>query len=174
MRDLLLRRAPLHWATWWARPWSERWWVLALAAGILGMLLPLLGGRLLPFHDASGIVGLGGALAWRDDPAARVHEFYDIDIRPYPSTLYFGWAYLAGALGVPMDIAFSVFTAVFTLLGPLLAMVLLLSAFGRPLYLALLVLPVSYHHQVWFGFLGSSAAITGILLALAFARRLVD
>ena len=63
------------------------------------------------------------------------------------------------------------FTALFSLLGPLAATLLLLSAFGRPLHLALLVLPVSYHHQVWFGFLGSSAAITGILLALAFARR---
>ena len=106
--------------------------------------------------------------------AARVRELYDIDIRAYPSSLYFGWAYLAGVVGVPMDVAFSLFTALFSLLGPLLATLLLLSAFGRPLHLALLVLPVSYHHQVWFGFLGSSAAITGILLALAFARRVID
>jgi hypothetical protein len=152
----------------------QRAWLLALVVGMLALLLPLAGGRVLPFHDASGIIGLSGALALRDDPGARVGEFYDIDIRAYPSSLYFGWAYLAGALGVPMEIAFSVFTAVFILLGPLLAMLLLLSAHGRPGYLALLVLPVSYHHQVWFGFLGSSAAITGILLALAFARRLID
>ena len=166
MRDLILRG--------WVARMGGRWWVVALGVGVAMMVLPLLGGRLLPFHDASGIIGLGGALALRDDPAARVRELYDIDIRPYPSSLYFGWAYLAGELGVPMDIAFSVFTAIFSLLGPILAMVLLLSAFGRPLYLALLVLPVSYHHQVWFGFLGSSAAITGILLVLAFARRLID
>ncbi len=162
MGELLLRRL------------RGRWWALGLAAGVLGLLLPLLGGRLLPFHDASGVIGLGGALALRDDPGARVRELYDIDIRAYPSSLYFGWAYLAGAVGVPMDIAFTVFTALFSLLGPLLAVLLLLSAFGRPLHLALLVLPVSYHHQVWFGFLGSSAAITGIVLALAFARRSID
>jgi hypothetical protein len=153
---------------------ARRWWVVGLGVGVVGLLLPLLGGRLLPFHDASGIIGLGGALALRDDPVARVRELYDIDIRAYPSSLYFGWAWLAGAVGAPMDIAFTVFTALFSLLGPLAATALLLSAFGRPLYLALLVLPVSYHHQVWFGFLGSSAAITGILLALAFARRVVD
>jgi hypothetical protein len=147
---------------------------VGLVAGVIALVVPLCGGRLLPFHDASGIVGLGGALALRDDPAARVRELYDIDIRAYPSSLYFGWAWLAGALGVPVDVAFSIFTALFSLWGPLLATALLLSAFGRPLYLALLVLPVGYHHQIWYGFLGSSAAITGVIAAVAFARRAID
>jgi hypothetical protein len=157
----------------WAEP-GQRWWRVGMVMGVLAVVGPLFASRLLPFHDASGIVGLGGALALRDDPAARVPELYDIDIRAYPSSLYFGWAYVAGVLGVPMDIAFSVFTAVFSLWGPLLATLLLLSAFGRPLHLALLVLPVAYHHQIWFGFLGSSAAVTGIILAVTFARRIID
>jgi hypothetical protein len=168
-RRLLSR--PVGWV--WGEP-GQRWWRVGLVVGLLALVVPLLGGRLLPFHDAPGIIGLGGALGLRDDPAARVRELYDIDIRAYPSSLYFGWAYLAGTLGVPMDVAFSLFTALFSLWGPLLATLLLLSAFGRPLHLALLVLPVGYHHQIWFGFLGSSAAITGIILAIAFARRIID
>ncbi len=165
-------RAGVRWA--WGGGWSQRWWRVGLMIGVVALVVPLCGGRALPFHDASGIVGLGGALALRDDPAARVRELYDIDIRAYPSSLYFGWAYLAGALGVPMDVAFSVFTALFSLWGPLLATLLLLSAFGRPLYLALLVLPVAYHHQIWYGFLGSSAAVSGVIAAIAFARRTID
>ena len=147
---------------------------MAIAAGITATWLPLLMTRVLPFHDASGIIGLGGALNHRDDPAARVGEFYQLDIRAYPSALYFGWLWLLGNLGIGAEVAVSLFIAVFVLAGPVLALLLVLHSFRRPLWLALLVLPVSYHHQVWFGFLGSSAAITGLLLALAFARRAVD
>jgi hypothetical protein len=142
--------------------------------GILLLVLPVLTTPVLPFHDAPGIVGLGGALALRDDPAARVRDFYQIDIRPYPSALYFGWALLAGALGIPIDWAYSLFLAIFCLAGPPLALLLLLDAFRRPRYLALLALPVGFHHQIWYGFLGSSAAVTGMVAALALARRLVD
>jgi hypothetical protein len=146
-----------------------------LFAGCLLMVLaPLTQSRVLPFHDASGIVGLGGALARLDDPEARIPAFYDVDIRPYPSVLYFGWAYLAGKLGLSVETAFSLFMALFSIAGPALGLLLLLRAFGRPPYLALLAFPVSYHHQVWFGFLGSSASITGMLLALAFGKRVVD
>lgn len=145
---------------------------MTLGAGIALLVLPVLASPVLPFHDAPGIVGLGGALALRDDPAARVAELYQLDIRPYPSALYFGWAALAGALGVPVGWAFSLFTAVFSLAGPPLALLLLLDAFRRPRHLALLALPVGYHQQIWYGFLGSSASITGMLAALAFARRL--
>jgi hypothetical protein len=147
---------------------------LALALGVFGSLLPLLQTRVLPFHDSAGIVGLGGALALRHDPAAAVAAFYDVDVRAYPSALYFGWAWLAGALGVPVELAFSVFIALFCVAALPLSLLLLLRAFGRPPALALLAFPVSYHHQIWYGFLGSSAAVPGLLCALAFARRLID
>ena len=153
---------------------QRRWLAVALAVGGLAIVLPLCQSRVLPFHDASGITGLGGALAHLDDPQARVRELYDLDVRLYPSVLYFGWAAAAGKLGVSTEVAFSVFTALFSLLGPPLAMLALLRAFRRPLWLALLVFPVSYHHQIWFGFLGSSAAITGLVLALACAKRALD
>jgi hypothetical protein len=153
---------------------ARRWLALAFGACLLAVLLPLAQTRVLPFHDASGIVGLGGALAHRDDAAANVRAFYDIDIGAYPSALYFGWAALAGKLGVSVEVAFNLFIALFAVAGPPLAMLLLLRAFGRPPHLALLVFPASYHHQIWFGFLGSAAAITGLVLALAFAKRLAD
>jgi hypothetical protein len=60
------------------------------------------------------------------------------------------------------------------LIGPPLALLALLRAFGRPGALALLALPIGYHQQVWFGFLGSAAGITGLLLAMALARRLCE
>ena len=148
--------------------------LVALVVGSCAAVMPLLMTRVLPFHDSAGIIGLGGALALRNDPSAAVRTFYDLDIRAYPSALYFGWAYLAGALGISVEIAFGVFVALFCLVALPWAMWLLLRAFGRPPALALLVFPVSYHHQIWYGFLGSSAAIAGLLLTLAFARRILD
>jgi hypothetical protein len=154
--------------------WRSRWLPIAITIGTAAAVAPLLTTRVLPFHDSAGIVGLGGALALRHDAAANIAAFYDLDIRAYPSALYFGWAWLAGALGISVETAFSAFIAIFCVAGPPLAMLLLLRAFDRPRALALLVFPVSYHHQIWYGFLGSSAAITGLVLALAFARRLLD
>ena len=162
-------RSKLAW-----RHLASRWLPICLVAGVVALVLPVLITPVLPFHDSPGIVGLGGALALRDDPTARVRELYAIDIRAYPSALYFGWAALAGALGVSVEWAFSLFLALFCLAGPPLALWLLLDAFQRPRHLALLAIPVGYHHQIWYGFLGSSAAITGMLAALAFARRLHD
>jgi hypothetical protein len=153
---------------------ARRWFAITFAVCLAAVLLPLCQSRVLPFQDYSGIVGLGGALAHADDPAARVREFYDVDITPTPCALYFGWAWLAGKAGVPVEVAFDLFIALFAIAGPPLALLLLLRAFGRPQELALLAFPVSYHHQIWFGFLGSSASITGFLLALAFAKRIAD
>jgi hypothetical protein len=135
---------------------------------------PLLVTRVLPFHDAPGVIGLGGVFAHLDDPSTRVRELFDVDYGLYPSIAYFGWARMAAWLHVPIDIAFNVFLALFCLTGPPLALLVVLRAFGRPPALALLALPIGYHQQIWFGFLGSAASITGLLLALGCARRLVD
>jgi hypothetical protein len=164
--DFLVRRP---WAVVRAHPA-----VAALAACLALQCVPLLVTRVLPFHDAPGLIGLGGALAHLDDPRTRVREFFDVDYGLYPSIACFGWAWLAAALHVPVDLAFSAFIALFCLAGPPLALLVVLRAFGRPAGLALLALPVGYHHQIWFGFLGSAAGITGMLLALGFARRMVD
>jgi hypothetical protein len=147
---------------------------VALAVGVVAAVAPLLTTRVYPFHDSAGIVGLGGALALRDDPTAAIRAFYDLDIRAYPSALYFGWAYLAGALGLSIETAFAAFIAILCIAALPLATWLFLRAFQRPQALALLVFPISYHHQIWYGFLGSSAAIAGLILALAFARRIFD
>lgn len=147
---------------------------VALGVGLVIQCLPLLTTRVLPFHDAPGIVGLAGALNHLADPRARIADFYDVDIGAYPSALYFGWAFLLGKLAVPADVAFSVYTALFCLAGPPLALLLLLRAFGRPPALVLLALPVGYHHQIWYGFLGSASAITFLVLAIAFGKRAAD
>jgi hypothetical protein len=161
-----------------ARRWlalgRARWVELLLASSLLVQCLPMLVTRVLPFHDSAGIVGLGGVLAHLDDPGTRVRDFFDVDFGAYPSIGYFGWAYLAAKLHVPMDVAFNVFIALFCLAGPPLALWLVLRAFSKPPALALLALPIGYHHQIWYGFLGSAAGITGLLLSLAFARRLCD
>jgi hypothetical protein len=151
-----------------------RWVEVLLGLGLFAQCLPLLVTRVLPFHDSAGIIGLGGVLSHLGDPATRVREFFDVDFGAYPSIGYFGWAWLAAALRVPMDVAFNLFIAIFCLCGPPLALLLVLRAFGKPRALALLALPIGYHHQIWYGFLGSAAAITGLLLALGFARLLVD
>ncbi len=147
---------------------------LTFAACLVASLLPLFASRVLPFHDASGLIGLGGALAHQNEPAARIGAFFDIRPGAYPSALYFGWAYLAARLHVPMDIAFSLFTGLFCLAAPPLAMLALLRAFGRPRSLALLAFPITYHQQIWFGFVGSAAAVAGIILALALAKDAAD
>jgi hypothetical protein len=147
-------------------------WTLGLC--LVVQCLPVLVTRVLPFHDSGGIIGLGGVLAHLDDPATRVREFFQVDYGAYPSIGYFGWAFLAALVHVPADVAFNLFIALFCLAGPPLALVLALRAFGKPAALALLALPIGFHHQIWYGFLGSAAAVTGLLLALAFARRLID
>src|SRR4051812_4229024 len=152
--------------------WRARWVEALLALGLIVQCLPVLLTRVLPFHDAAGIVGLGGVLAHLDDP--RTRDFYTIDFGAYPSIGYFGWALLAAKLHVPVGLAFNGFIALFCLAGPPLALLLVLRAFGKPKALALLALPIGYHHQIWYGFLGSAAAITGLLLALAFARQMVE
>jgi hypothetical protein len=146
----------------------------ALVACLAIQCAPLLVTRVLPFHDAPGVIGLGGVFAHLDDPRTRVREFFDVDYGLYPSIAYFGWAWLAAQLHIPVDLAFNVFIAAFCLAGPPVALLVTLRAFGRPPALALLALPIGYHHQIWFGFLGSAASVTGLLLALACARRLVD
>ncbi len=157
-------------AAFWAR---RHGFALGFGACLLCSVAPLFATRVLPFHDAAGMIGLGGALAHTSLPAARIAEFFAIDIGAYPSALYFGWALCAAALGVPMDIAFSVFLGLFGLMGPPLALLAVLRAFARPRAIALLAFPFVWHHQIWFGFLGSAASVTFVLLVLAGARNVV-
>src|SRR5687767_5861839 len=158
----------------WLAVLRARWVEVVLAVALAVQCLPMLVTRVLPFHDSAGIIGLGGVLGHLDDPATQVRDFFTIDFGAYPSIGYFGWAWLAAQLHVPADIAFNAFIALFCLAGPPLALLLVLHAFGKPRALALLALPIGYHHQIWYGFLGSAAAITGLLLALGFARSLAD
>ncbi len=153
---------------------DRRWLPLAFGALLVALWAPLVASPLLPFHDASGLVGLAGALAHADEPAARIAAFYELDLGLFPSVLYFGWGWLAGAVGMPMHVAYALFTALFCVGGVPASAWLLLRAFRRPPALALLAFPVAYHQQVWFGFLGSAAAVNGLVAALACAKLVVD
>ncbi len=115
------------------------------------------------------MIGLAGTFAHRAQPSARIDEFFDVNFGAYPSVLYFGWAYLWALLRVSADVAFSIFIALFCIAAPPVALLCLLRALGRPRYLALLAFPIGYHQQIWFGFLGSSASVAGLVFALAFA-----
>jgi hypothetical protein len=150
----------------------ERAALIALVAGVVAQALPVLLTRVVPFQDAAGFIGLGGVLAHLSD--ARTRAFFDVDFGFYPSWIPFAWAAMAAALHLPIDVAFNLFMALFCLAGPPVALWFALRAFGRPGGLALLALPFGYHHQIWFGFLGSAAGITGLVAALAAARRVVD
>lgn len=158
----------------WLAQVRAHWVAWAMGIGLVVQCLPVLVTRVLPFHDSGGIIGLGAVFSHLDDPETRVREFFDVDYGAYPSIGYFGWAWLTAKLQVPADIAFNLFIAVFCLAGPPLALLLVLSAFRKPPALALLALPIGFHHQIWYGFLGSAAAVTGLLLALGFARRLAE
>jgi hypothetical protein len=144
----------------------------ALVLGVVLQVVPLLITRVVPFHDAAGFIGLAGVLGHLGDPATR--GFYEVDLGFYPSWIPFAWAGAAALVRVPADVALNLFTAIFCLAGPPLALWWALRAFGRREELALLALPFGYHHQIWYGFLGSAAGVTGLLAALAAARRAVD
>jgi hypothetical protein len=157
------------------RAWiAPRWLGLLLAGCLLVLLLPLVGHVVLPFHDVPAIMGLAGTFAHVGDPTARIADFYDFDFRAYPSVLYFGWGWLAARLGVPTELAFRIFLGLFCVAGPPLALLGLLRAFERPRWLVLLALPAAYHHQIWFGFLGSAASVTGLIAAVALAKAALD
>jgi hypothetical protein len=143
-----------------------------LIAAVIWQALPLLITRVVPFHDAPGFIGLAGVLSHLDD--ARTRGFYDVDFGLYPSWIPFAWAGLGALAHVPADVALDLFTAIFCLAGPPIALLFALRAFGRREELALLALPFGYHHQIWYGFLGSAAGVTGLMAALAAARRVAD
>lgn len=157
------------------RSWLVRHWLgLVLAGCLVVVLLPLVGHPILPFQDFAAIMGLAGTFAHAGDPAARIADFYDFDFRAYPSVLYFGWGWLSAQIGVPTEIAFRIFVGLLCVAGPSLALLGLLRAFDRPRWLALLALPAAYHHQIWFGFLGSSASVTGLIASVALAKAALD
>lgn len=154
--------------------WTRHATACLLAVGLIALVAPIAATPILPFHDASGIVGLGGALAHRGDAATRVDEFFRFDLGLMPSVLYFGWIAIGSWMGASAESAVRAFVAVFCLVGPVLATLALLRTFRRPDHLALLALPVAYHHQVWFGFLGSAAAVSAVVLAPAVAFRVAS
>lgn len=142
-----------------------------LVVGLAAAVAPVLTTPVLPFQDHAGMVGLCAAQARASDPAARVAEFFTVAPALRPGSLPFVWCAALARAGVGAEAALQAFWAILGLAGPVLALLCLLRTAGRPWWLALLALPVAYHQQVWFGFLGSAASVTGIVLALTAALR---
>ncbi len=154
-------------AFWMRRVWNrDPFLVCALSVGIGANLLPLIVSRYLPFTDISGHMGLIGALVHRNEPAARIPDFFIIDIRLIPSILYscVTWA-LSSLMGLPE--ANNVYMAFLCVLGMPLSMVYALHSFGRDPRLALLSLPLIYHRCLWFGFASYAGAVPMIIAGLA-------
>jgi hypothetical protein len=156
----------------WRTLLRERWVEVLLGLGIVAQCLPLLLTRVLPFHDAAGIVGPGVGARPPATIRGRATSTPSTSGLSLDRLLRLG---LAGAsLHVPSDAAFNVFIALFCLAGPPWPCCWCCGAFGKPRPWPCWRLPIGYHHQIWYGFLGSAAAITGLLLALAFARALIE
>lgn len=151
----------------------EKYGFYVVFAGLtIAQIAPLFASKYLPFHDLGGMVGLTGALTHRNDPAARIGDFYEINIRAYPSTFFMMWVWLLAKLHLSVAFATSLYYAIFILAALPASVWAACWAFGRPRWLSLLAFPVVWHHQVWWGFIGSASAIPGLLCALAAARRM--
>ena len=127
-------------------------------------LIPLLAHH-LPFQDWPGHLGVIGALVHRDDPAARILEYFDWKGWMGPNRLF----YLAGyALAELTSPAF----------GPRLLLALCLGALGPAAAwfarsagaderLALFALPIALGRHVYCGFALNAAALVFVVASLA-------
>src|SRR5215813_13365388 len=115
------------------RRFLERYgFYLVFGLCLAAQLAPLFVSRYLPFHDLHGMVGLAGALVHRNDPAAHIHDYYNFDLGPYPSTFFMVWAWLLFKLGIPVTIAASLYVGIFIIAALPLSVWAAAWAFGRP------------------------------------------
>lgn len=145
---------------------SVAFWGLFMASLVL-YASPITGSLFLPFSDLPGHLGVVGAVIQRNDPAARIGEYFWLNPHFAPNCLEFYFTWFFGEL-------FSVLFAarLFALLGVValpLSFLYTLRAFGRSRWLVFLAFPFSYPRILWFGFMGSTLAISFMLLSVAAA-----
>lgn len=144
----------------------DRFLVLACVAALFANWAPLVVSEYLPFTDLSGHMGLAGALAHWDEPAAKIPAYFERDIRLIPGILFEAFAAaLHPLLGVPA--ATNLFIALFCVAGPPLALLYALRVFRRDPRLCLLAFPFLYHRCIWYGFVNFAASVPLLIASLA-------
>lgn len=150
-------------------------WLWVTMAVLLAVNLLPLTARYLPFTDLQGHIGLVGALARLDDPAARIRELYVLHPRGWllPSALFEHLGEYAARL-IPATAYANLYLALASVVGLPLALAYLLRAYRRDARLALLMVPLVYYRCVWFGFVDFLASVPLALLGLGLLRRTLD
>lgn len=146
---------------WLARHW---FWVL-FVAGIVANLAPLIVAPILPMSDINGLEGIVGVLMHRHDTAAHIERYFDVHIHLSPNAFSFAFVFALSHL-MPVTAAANVFLALFAVIGLPCALLYTLRACERDTRLALFGVAATYNRCVWFGFLGSVAGTTFLVLQM--------
>jgi hypothetical protein len=162
---------------------ARRWWrradfeerLFAVLFGIFAVLalLPIWRARFLPLLDQPN--HLSSAYIWHhyDDPAARLKEHYDLNIRPVPYFAYYALIRVA-AVAASVEVANKIVLSAYVLAIPI-AGLLFAARTGRSLWLSLLTFPLAYSYSWAHGFqpftIGVAALVLGIGAVDAFLDR---
>jgi hypothetical protein len=144
---------------------ARHWFWLLFAGGIVANLVPLVLAPILPMSDVNGLEGMVGVLMHRHDPAVHTERYFDVHMHVSPNAFSFAFVFVLSHL-MPVTAAANVFLAVFAVIGLPCALLYTLRACGHDGRLALFAVAATYHRCVWFGFLGSVAGATLLVLQL--------
>jgi hypothetical protein len=140
---------------------------------ILANLLPVALNKYLPFADVTGRLGSVAAMLHQGDPVARHGEYFHVDVRLIPTTIYeavvFGLAQV-----MPAPVASNLFLALFCVLAVPLAMLYALRSLGREPWLVVLCLPLLYQKALFCGLVNFVAAIPFVLVGVALHSKALD
>jgi hypothetical protein len=156
------------------RPAWPRWFWPLFGAALVACMLPFALAPMLPMCDVNGSAGIVGALLHRADPATHVNDYFTFNVHASPNALYWAWSYALGHV-MSVSAATNLFVALFCIAGVPLAFLFALRTTGRPPWLAFLALAAVFHRCLWYGFVGSVAAVGLLFLEIglmnvAFAR----
>lgn len=127
----------------------------------------------MPFQDLHGHLGHVAVLRGWGDPARGLTPYWEVDVRLIPSVLFDAMVYALGSV-MTLHHAASLVITVFCIWGLPLSTAALLRVLGRDPWLALLILPLSYHRNLWYGFAAFCLSLTFLVLALALTIHLID
>jgi hypothetical protein len=155
---------------------ARRWWrgadleerLFAAVFGVLAVLalIPIWRARFLPLLDQPN--HLSSAYIWHhyDDPAARLKEHYELNIRPVPYFAYYGLVHLfALAFATSVEIANKIALSAYVLAIPV-AGLLFAARTGRSPWLSLLTFPLAYSYSWAHGFNPFTIGVAALLLAI--------
>jgi hypothetical protein len=143
---------------------------LGVAAVLLaGCALPFWSGRYLPLLDLPQHLGLAAVIARHGDPATLFARTYSVDPQVTPYWAYYGAMWLLTRVLALETANRLVFTAY--AVGIPLAAAFLLASFGRDRRWAVLVIPLVFGTNLFFGFATFLVSVPLFLLALGLSER---